>query len=84
MSMPCPRCVESELIEKERDGVTIDACVRCRGIWLDRGEIEKLIARASDELMLNDSSGPPSSDRHYGASKHRPARKRGWLGDFFD
>ena len=43
--MRCPRCETSALDEREREGVTIDVCQSCRGIWLDRGELEKLIAR---------------------------------------
>lgn len=47
--MQCPRCESATLTELDRDGVTIDRCERCRGIWLDRGELEKLIAYARDE-----------------------------------
>lgn len=43
--MRCPRCETSVLDEREREGVTIDVCQSCRGIWLDRGELEKLITR---------------------------------------
>lgn len=46
--MICPRCESNALIELDRDGVTIDRCERCRGIWLDRGELEKLIGRARE------------------------------------
>ncbi len=46
--MKCPRC-EAVLEEKDRDGITIDVCQQCRGIWLDRGELERLIARATAE-----------------------------------
>jgi len=44
------------LTEMDRDGVTIDRCARCRGIWLDRGELEKLIARA-DGARPDDGDG---------------------------
>ncbi len=47
--MQCPRCESTSLTEMDRDGVTIDRCDRCRGIWLDRGELEKLVAYARDE-----------------------------------
>jgi Zn-finger nucleic acid-binding protein len=47
--MKCPRCETSVLEERERDRVTIDVCQQCRGIWLDRGELEKLIARAVED-----------------------------------
>lgn len=48
--MKCPRCQESVLDEREREGVTVDACPSCRGIWLDRGELERLVARARAEI----------------------------------
>jgi len=48
--MICPRCNKPTLEEKDRDGITIDVCQVCRGIWLDRGELERLIARADQEL----------------------------------
>ena len=39
----CPRCEAPILQERVRDGVSIDVCRECRGIWLDRGELERLI-----------------------------------------
>lgn len=48
--MICPRCCKHTLEEKERDGITMDICQECRGIWLDRGELERLIARATQEM----------------------------------
>jgi uncharacterized protein len=47
--MKCPRCETASLDEKDRDGITMDVCRQCRGIWLDRGELELLIARATAE-----------------------------------
>jgi uncharacterized protein len=51
--MICPRCNKPTLEEKDRDDVTIDVCQLCRGIWLDRGELERLIAKAEQELEIN-------------------------------
>jgi Zn-finger nucleic acid-binding protein len=48
--MKCPRCPEAVLEERAREGVTVDACRTCYGIWLDRGELERLVARARDEI----------------------------------
>ena len=48
--MLCPRCEGTTLNEREREGITIDVCSGCRGVWLDRGELEKLIARATRDL----------------------------------
>lgn len=45
--MKCPVCKEVDLVMADRQGVEIDYCPTCRGIWLDRGELEKLIERSS-------------------------------------
>jgi Zn-finger nucleic acid-binding protein len=42
--MTCPRC-SSDLEPKQRDGVEIDRCTRCGGIWLDAGEMERLVGQ---------------------------------------
>jgi Zn-finger nucleic acid-binding protein len=45
MAMKCP--VDNEtLVMADRGGVEIDYCPRCRGVWLDRGELDKIIERA--------------------------------------
>lgn len=41
--MKCPNCADSTLVMSERQGVEIDYCPQCRGIWLDRGELDKLL-----------------------------------------
>ncbi|NBX22278.1 MAG: hypothetical protein EBR58_13320, partial [Betaproteobacteria bacterium] len=45
--MKCPHCTDSTLVMTERQGVEIDYCPTCRGIWLDRGELDKLLEKAS-------------------------------------
>ena len=40
--MTCPSC-GGELLEVERSGVRIDACRQCRGVWLDRGELDRIL-----------------------------------------
>jgi len=60
--MRCPRCETTTLEEKDREGVTVDVCVQCRGLWLDRGELEKMIARATrdlEELEQQRPAAPP-------------------------
>ncbi|MFZ5652224.1 MAG: zf-TFIIB domain-containing protein [Bacillota bacterium] len=42
--MFCPRCVKVELEEVTKQDVLIDVCTQCRGVWLDRGELEKILA----------------------------------------
>jgi Zn-finger nucleic acid-binding protein len=44
--MKCPRCESYVLAEQNRGGITVDVCSQCRGAWLDRGELEKLISQA--------------------------------------
>lgn len=88
----CPRD-GTQLVEVERGGVSIDACPTCRGIWLDRGELEKLIAHeragATDDDFLHEVSGQRNtSDRP--ADEDKPnlsggKRKRGsFLENFLD
>lgn len=44
--MKCPRC-QVDLAISDRQGVEIDFCPQCRGVWLDRGELDKVIERAA-------------------------------------
>jgi Zn-finger nucleic acid-binding protein len=44
--MNCPRCEVITLDEREEAGMHVDVCLVCRGIWLDRGELEALLLRA--------------------------------------
>jgi uncharacterized protein len=46
--MPCPVCKVS-LVMSDRQGVEIDYCPQCRGVWLDRGELDKIIERSANE-----------------------------------
>lgn len=51
--MKCPVCVDATLVMSERKGIEIDYCPECRGIWLDRGEIDKIIERSVEEMMAD-------------------------------
>lgn len=96
--MNCPRCETSALDERDRNGVTVDVCPACRGVWLDRGELEKMLATVHREVEQERAhygyeQQPPSSDRRggYPSGHHDPRygkrRKKGWLenlGDIFD
>jgi uncharacterized protein len=44
MAMSCPSC-GGALVELERSGVHVDACRNCRGVWLDRGELDRILER---------------------------------------
>ena len=44
--MKCPMCPDATLVMSDRQGVEIDYCPTCRGVWLDRGELDKWIERS--------------------------------------
>jgi Zn-finger nucleic acid-binding protein len=56
-NMPCPSC-NVPLVMSERQGVEIDYCPQCRGVWLDRGELDKIIERSG-----RDMAPPPQQTR---------------------
>lgn len=45
--MQCPVCSGTQLVMSERQGIEIDYCPQCRGVWLDRGELDKIIERSA-------------------------------------
>lgn len=47
--MKCPVCKDTTLVISERKGIEIDYCPECRGIWLDRGELDKILVKSQDE-----------------------------------
>jgi Zn-finger nucleic acid-binding protein len=73
----------------DRQGVEIDYCPKCRGVWLDRGELDKIIERSAEyetKQVPPPVAGPKHEyDRGYQQDpyyKHK--KKKGFLGDFFD
>jgi Zn-finger nucleic acid-binding protein len=71
--MNCPVCSETSLVISERQGVEIDYCPKCRGVWLDRGELDKIIER-SNEVFYNER--PQNyDDRRYENKKHYSEKK---------
>lgn len=56
--MPCPVC-KVPLTMSERQGVEIDYCPQCRGVWLDRGELDKIIERAAVPPATAPVAAPP-------------------------
>jgi hypothetical protein len=76
--MKCPNCPSSTLVITERRGVEIDYCPHCRGVWLDRGELDKLIERSLREPP------PPHGSLGYERTATRRPRKSSWLSDIFD
>lgn len=75
-SMMCPVCNVS-LTMSERQGVEIDYCPECRGVWLDRGELDKIIERSAVDLAPPAPQSAPEPDPRgyeersgYGYGKH--------------
>ena len=58
VGMPCPVC-KVPLVMSDRQGVEIDYCPQCRGVWLDRGELDKIIERSAAQEAAPASQAPP-------------------------
>ena len=77
----------------ERNGIEIDYCPECRGVWLDRGELDKIIERSLSQ-QAPQQAAPPSQQQGYqqhGYQQHgyqqgyrKPKRKESWLSELFD
>ena len=78
--MHCP--VDGEnLVTADRLGVAIDYCPKCRGVWLDRGKLDKLVERAANEYQ------PPFTEtaQHQHQHQHQQEKlKKSWLGEICD
>lgn len=61
--MKCPVCKDTTLLMAEKHGIEIDYCPECRGIWLDRGELDKIIERASDQKTSSSHSHVKSTKK---------------------
>jgi len=78
--MNCPRCT-SPMEELDRDGISIDRCTSCRGVWLDRGELERLTARGRDG-EYGDRRDDFDEDSDAGGRRGKGRRGSWW--DIFD
>ena len=86
--MKCPVCTDSTLAMSERQGVEIDYCPKCRGVWLDRGELDKLVQLGSrqDEAppqRAAESRRPDFENSDFG-KRHGGYRRKSWLSEIFD
>jgi Zn-finger nucleic acid-binding protein len=94
--MKCPTD-GATLVMADRQGVEIDYCPDCRGVWLDRGELDKIIARAADSpaaaAPARPSTPPPpraperyrddyDDDRPY--DRRRKKKRSSFLEEMFD
>ena len=86
--MKCPTCTDATLVMTDRQGIEIDYCPQCRGVWLDRGELDKLIDRAVTAPTTNIQSSRSSPDYldsdHGRATVHHRKRQKSWLNEIFD
>ena len=63
VGMPCPVCAVP-LVMSERQGVEIDYCPQCRGVWLDRGELDKIVERSASEAAPPPRAAPQAPPQH--------------------
>lgn len=97
--MKCPVCKDVDLVMSERQGVEIDYCPSCRGVWLDRGELDKIIEKSSTYQSNNHSNYFKNDDRNsynkhnnhqqynsYDNRQQAPYKKKkeGFLSEIFD
>lgn len=95
--MRCP-IDETTLVMSERSGIEIDYCPTCRGVWLDRGELDKIVERSLAGSGTAQSASPttqfpqvvPYPDRggHHSNTGYdqygRKRKKESWLSELFD
>ncbi len=84
--MQCPSCGK-DLIMSERQGIEIDFCLGCRGVWLDRGELDKIIERSSapPPQSAPTAQSPWDDDRRgltHPGRRHK--RRKSFLEELFD
>lgn len=85
--MKCP-IDGAELVITDRSGVEIDYCPQCRGVWLDRGELDKIIDRAFDQQAP--AAAPPPQQRqrqeeqYHQQGGYRKKKRGGFLEELFD
>ncbi len=89
--MLCPVC-GVPLSMADRQGIEIDFCPDCRGVWLDRGELDKIIERSVPDITPRRGPEPRGyeEERGYGHAKHGGGhgkhgyRRKSWLHELFD
>jgi hypothetical protein len=68
----------------DRSGIEIDYCPDCRGVWLDRGELDKIIERSTQNVSNRPQGNFSDKYPYPGDSDYRHKRKKGLLGELFD
>ena len=93
--MECPVCKNVSLVMSERQGLEIDYCPNCRGVWLDRGELDKIIERSHPGGVAPQGQQPQRAPdpRHqqqgghghgFGSYPQHKKKNEGVLSDPFD
>lgn len=93
--MNCPVCNSVSLVMSERQGIEIDYCPQCRGVWLDRGELDKVIERSveasSSQRGRSESRDYSNEDRRSQDYREPPReghykkkKREGFLSELFD
>lgn len=83
--MKCPSCPETRLVISERKGIEIDYCPDCRGVWLDRGELDKILERSKEDEDRRPESPRPEhrqDQRYYEQKPYK--RKKSIFEELFD
>lgn len=84
--MPCPVCTVP-LVMSDRQGVEIDYCPQCRGVWLDRGELDKIIERSRPTDTDKQSGLNPNFARSHGGwdkGPGYPKKRKSFFEELFD
>ena len=87
--MQCPIC-SVELVMSERQGIEIDYCPKCRGIWLDRGELDKIIEKSEKTVTIQPSAPqaqPVAQGGHHGYhydDDYKKHKRKSFLHELFD
>lgn len=81
--MKCPTC-NVALVMADRSGVEIDYCPECRGVWLDRGELDKIIERSSQPFSPNKSASFSEKQHYSKDGDYRQHKKKSFMSDLFD
>ncbi|MBD3653397.1 zf-TFIIB domain-containing protein [Kangiella sp.] len=71
--MQCPVCDGVDLAMTTREGIEIDYCPKCRGVWLDRGELDKIIERSAP---VQETVNPQPQEPRYREDKYRGEKYR--------
>lgn len=85
--MKCPVCSNVNLVMSERQGIEIDYCPECRGIWLDRGELDKIIDRSIQTPAAVKAEGHAYKQHPHGMSNddyYKKKKRESFLGELFD